>query len=460
MDYSFHLQQGQQLLERQDAPSIKKALEHFKKANEMTDNKDIVKPKILYHLALGNYIIGQIVQSYKIAYKAKRSIDTAIESSMFSMNNMRQMLGETDIDDLIKHIDEKFPQIVVFTNIDDDDFDENEFDFSLVSQLYSKVDLEDIKPQFSIENLSDEVLMATFFGLSRISDELVYFDKLKGDVLSYIQGYFSSHIGDQSIANRNLANRITNGNPTDFIDEDRYVLIGRLKLVEFLKEYKKQTQGQEPFFSFVDYFSKEVLKNFPYNEDLTIDDIANSNHIQEKFHELFEEKHQSKVLELYPEYAKIFQKASKSLALNWIKQNIANVKANTQTKSSDMKLDFIFKSSDHLRYENGIHTSGPTGGARRALKVEPNISEGEGYIVTLYNLDGNHPVWQNNVQMAPKQMKVTQQTNEKIVLLGYGHDAMGGSFADYGLTIKIKNGEVDNCVLHMYDRRIDIEYLP
>ena len=41
-----------------------------------------------------------------------------------------------------------------------------------------------------------------------------------------------------------------------------------------------------------------------------------------------------------------------------------------------MKLDFVFKSSDHLRYENGRQVSGPHGGARRAVKVEPNLSGG------------------------------------------------------------------------------------
>lgn len=125
-----------------------------------------------------------------------------------------------------------------------------------------------------------------------------------------------------------------------------------------------------------------------------------------------------------------------------------------------MKLDFVFKSSDHLRYENGNHVSGPHGGAGRAVKVEPNISGGEGLTVTLYNLDGNHPVWQNNVQMAPKQMKIIKETNNKIVLRGYGHDAMGASFSDYGLTINLKNGELYNCILHMHDRGVDIEYLP
>lgn len=125
-----------------------------------------------------------------------------------------------------------------------------------------------------------------------------------------------------------------------------------------------------------------------------------------------------------------------------------------------MKIDFVFKSSDHLRYENGRHVSGPHGGAGRVVKIESNINGGEGYTVTIYNLDGNHPLWQNNVQMAPKQMKVIEQTNDQIVLLGYGKDPMGNSFADYGLTIKIKNGELENCILHMHDSGVDIKYLP
>ena len=125
-----------------------------------------------------------------------------------------------------------------------------------------------------------------------------------------------------------------------------------------------------------------------------------------------------------------------------------------------MKLDFVFKSSDHLRYENGRHVSGPHGGAGRAVKVEPSINGSEGVTVTLYNLDGDHPIWQNNVQMAPKQMKIIQQDENKIVLRGYGHDPMGSSFADYGLTIKLKNGHLDNCILHMHDRGVDIESLP
>lgn len=124
-----------------------------------------------------------------------------------------------------------------------------------------------------------------------------------------------------------------------------------------------------------------------------------------------------------------------------------------------LQIDFLFKSSDHIRYQNGRHVSGPHGGAGRAIKVEPNIKGGEGYTVTIFNLDGNHPTWQTNIQMTPKQMKIVRLDNNTIELKGYGKDEMGSLFADYGLTIHHNNGQIEKCILHMYDRGIDIEYL-
>lgn len=138
-----------------------------------------------------------------------------------------------------------------------------------------------------------------------------------------------------------------------------------------------------------------------------------------------------------------------------------------------MELNFTFKSSDHLRYENGVHVADPHGGANRAVKVEPNINGcngyniqgGDGYIVTIYNLDGMHPAWQNNVQMSPKPMQIVSQSVDKIVLRGYPVQAMSPfgwidfNGEDYGLTIYIQDEEVDKCVLHLHDRKIDLEYL-
>lgn len=139
-----------------------------------------------------------------------------------------------------------------------------------------------------------------------------------------------------------------------------------------------------------------------------------------------------------------------------------------------MSLNFTFTSSDHLRYENKILVSGPHGGARRAIKVEPNINgcegydveNGDGYIVTTFNLDGVHPVWQNNVQMSPKPMRVIENSEKLIILRGFPTRAMSPfgwidfDGQDYGLSIHLDNGTITKCVLHMHDRNVDLEYLP
>lgn len=128
-------------------------------------------------------------------------------------------------------------------------------------------------------------------------------------------------------------------------------------------------------------------------------------------------------------------------------------------------LDFTFKSSDHIRYQNGIHVAGPHGSANRAIKVEPNIEGKEGYTVTIFNLDGIHPYWGDNIQMSPKQMKIIENSAHKIVLRGYGADprAMGhpdGLFSNYGISIYYNyDNEIEKIVLHLHDRGVDIEYL-
>ena len=124
-----------------------------------------------------------------------------------------------------------------------------------------------------------------------------------------------------------------------------------------------------------------------------------------------------------------------------------------------MESAILLKSTDHKRYENGYLVAGPHGGANRAIKLEPNPDDVDGTIVTIFNLDGQHPIWQDNVQMAPKQMKMLERSENKFIYRGYGTDSHGEPFNNYGLTIVFINGMVDSCILHMHDRNIDIEYL-
>jgi len=76
----------------------------------------------------------------------------------------------------------------------------------------------------------------------------------------------------------------------------------------------------------------------------------------------------------------------------------------------------------------------------------------------MYNMNENHPIWGDNIQMSEKQMKMLEETDVKIVLRGFETDRMGSSFADYGLTLNKKNGIIDEITLNMFDRNIKIVY--
>lgn len=119
----------------------------------------------------------------------------------------------------------------------------------------------------------------------------------------------------------------------------------------------------------------------------------------------------------------------------------------------------VFDSSDHIRFQNGQNVSGHNYGCNRRLVIEKNIEGGEGYTVTMYNLDGVHPLWQNNIQMAPKRMKVISVNDNIVELRGYGFDQLGGNFADYGVVLLIEDSEIIRLQLNMFDRNTCIVYL-
>lgn len=119
----------------------------------------------------------------------------------------------------------------------------------------------------------------------------------------------------------------------------------------------------------------------------------------------------------------------------------------------------IFTSSDHIRFQNGVDVSGHNHGANRRFIIERNIDGNDGYSVTMYNLDGNHPFWQNNIQMATKQMRIESVSDNIIQMRGYGVNQLGASFADYGIVLLIEEKTIKRIQLNLYDRNISIVYL-
>ena len=89
----------------------------------------------------------------------------------------------------------------------------------------------------------------------------------------------------------------------------------------------------------------------------------------------------------------------------------------------------------------------------KGLDVTPK----EGFLVTMWNMDTPTPMQ----QMQPKLMEMVADTGDKITLRGVTLKAMGTvayDNKDYGITLFLKNRQVEKCVLHMYDRGIDIAY--
>lgn len=125
-----------------------------------------------------------------------------------------------------------------------------------------------------------------------------------------------------------------------------------------------------------------------------------------------------------------------------------------------------FKSSDHIRYEHGVDVSGHNYNCHRTIKIEKNIRGREGYSVTVYNDDGVHPLWGNNIQISTKPMKVISKKNGEIELRGYGYDETGlalgagdaASFANYGLSIKHNGQKIVSCTMHLIERGVDLVY--
>lgn len=118
-----------------------------------------------------------------------------------------------------------------------------------------------------------------------------------------------------------------------------------------------------------------------------------------------------------------------------------------------------FDSSDHIRFENNKPVTGHNYNCHRQFKIEKDIEGGEGYTVTLFNLDGNHPVWHDNVQMAPKRMRIEGVEGNIVEMRGYGVDSLGNAFSDYGISIKIVDKTIEVIQLNLFDRCTSIVYL-
>lgn len=126
---------------------------------------------------------------------------------------------------------------------------------------------------------------------------------------------------------------------------------------------------------------------------------------------------------------------------------------------------FVFKSDCHQRFENGSEVMGLQQ-CIRTVSVEKNtngcrgykLNPGDGYIVKVFNDDLGKP------NMSDKPMRIISKTSDKVELRGFPIEAQTPfgwqevDYRDYGFTVYYINGKVSKCVLHMFDRNVDLEY--
>lgn len=129
-------------------------------------------------------------------------------------------------------------------------------------------------------------------------------------------------------------------------------------------------------------------------------------------------------------------------------------------------LDLILNSTHHQRYQNGIPVMGSQF-CNRMIKIENkdfstmfnglDVTPRRGFLVTMWNMDTLTPT----PQMQPKFMELVADKGNTILLRGVALKSMGivvYDNKDYGITLYTPNRKVEKCVLHLYDRGVDIEY--
>ena len=148
-------------------------------------------------------------------------------------------------------------------------------------------------------------------------------------------------------------------------------------------------------------------------------------------------------------------------------QRLAEQRKRMEQKQREESIlsNFNFDSTCHQRYENYQ----PVRGLQvcpRYIKIRKNINgcpgyqltPGDGYILTATNGDTGQP------QFAPKPMRVVKFSDSEILLKGYCVSAQtpfgwqNVDLSDYGFSIILNKGSILKCVLHLYDRNVDLEY--
>ena len=166
------------------------------------------------------------------------------------------------------------------------------------------------------------------------------------------------------------------------------------------------------------------------------------------------------------EQERIAHERERRLEENRRKEREKQERLKAEREQAESVQPFTFQSNCHQRYENGRPVQGLQD-CLRTVSVLKNtngcpgyrLQPGIGYIVKIYNDDLGKP------NMSDKPMTVIRKTADMLELRGFPIEAQTPfgwqevDYRDYGFVVHYKEGKVDKCVLHMYDRNVRIEYM-
>ena len=166
------------------------------------------------------------------------------------------------------------------------------------------------------------------------------------------------------------------------------------------------------------------------------------------------------------EQERIAHERERCLEENCLKEREKQERLKAEKEQEESVQPFTFQSNCHQRYENGSPVQGLQDCIRTVSVVKNTngcpgyrLQPGIGYIVKVYNDDLGKP------NMSDKPMKVVRKTADMLELRGFPIEAQTPfgwqevDYRDYGFIVHYKEGKVDKCVLHMYDRNVRIEYM-
>jgi len=125
-------------------------------------------------------------------------------------------------------------------------------------------------------------------------------------------------------------------------------------------------------------------------------------------------------------------------------------KSNKQTRYIDLT-DLKFISDDHVKFKNKIEIPEHNSNCWRGLRIQASSLSSKTYTFTLYNLDQDHDLWEENIAMPPKQMHLIEVNLEKIVLQTNEKQVSAIPFIQDRLTIHLESGTIDRITLEKSD---------